>query len=377
MTTFRQLHFIKTEIMPKFVKKKIPQKQNILEFILYLAITELMFLNTPQYAVINSYVNVAKAKTDKFGANFVNAVLRNVSKNKDELLANRKCKYFSPDFLKILKRDYSKKEISEMEKFVSIEPLLDISLKSTEDASLYETATILPTKTLRFASNTIVKDIYGFDEGRWWVQDISSSLAVKSLGNIKNKSVLDLCAAPGGKTAQLLDGGAIVTAVDVSEIRLERLKENMHRLKFDKNLEIFCADALSFEANKKFDIILIDAPCSATGTYRRHPEIIHTKKMDDVEKMARLQKQILQNAKKLLKDNGIILYSTCSLSKKEGEKQINEFIQENTNFVVKPISLDDVSFSYTKDGFLRILPQHFQIFYGADGFFVACLQRIN
>ena len=100
-------------------------------------------------------------------------------------------------------------------------------------------------------------------------------------------------------------------------------------------------------------------------------------KMDDVEKMARLQKQILQNAKKLLKDNGIILYSTCSLSKKEGEKQINEFIQENTNFVVKPISLDDVSFSYTKDGFLRILPQHFQIFYGADGFFVACLQRIN
>ena len=178
MTTFRQLHFIKTEIMPKFVKKKIPQKQNILEFILYLAITELMFLNTPQYAVINSYVNVAKAKTDKFGANFVNAVLRNVSKNKDELLANRKCKYFSPDFLKILKRDYSKKEISEMEKFVSIEPLLDISLKSTEDASLYETATILPTKTLRFASNTIVKDIYGFDEGRWWGQDISSSLAV-------------------------------------------------------------------------------------------------------------------------------------------------------------------------------------------------------
>lgn len=377
MTTFRQLNFIKCEVMPKFVKKKIPQKQSILEIIFYLAITELLFLNTPKYAVINSYVNIAKYKTDKFGANFVNAVLRNIAKNKDELLLNRKCKYFSPNFLKILKEDYSIAEISDMENFVTKEPFLDISLKHNESISPYDDAIILPTGSLRFGPNTIVNNIPNFSEGKWWVQDVSSSLAVKVLDNIKGKYVLDLCAAPGGKTAQLLDKGAIVSAVDISEKRLDKLKENMTRLKFDKNLEIICSDALLFVTDKKFDVILVDAPCSATGTYRRHPEIIHTRSLEDVEKMSRLQKQILQKSVKLLKSNGIILYSTCSLSKKEGEYQIYDFIKENPEFKIVPISLKDLSVSCTKDGFLRVLPQHFQNFSGADGFFVACLQRIN
>lgn len=377
MTTFRQLHFIKTEVFSRFIKKKIPQKQKILEFVLLLAITELLFLNTPQYAIINSYVNVAKNKTDKFGANFVNAVLRNVARNKDVLLDNRKCKYFGNSFLKILKQDYTSEEIAEMENFVTQEPFLDISLKSTENVKNYNNATLLPTGSLRFPPNTIVKNIPGFAEGKWWVQDVASSLTVKALDNIRGKTILDLCAAPGGKTAQLLDKGAIVTAVDISEKRLERLKENMERLQFNKNLEIICSDALSFETNIKYDIILIDAPCSATGTYRRHPEIIHTKNFDDVKKMANTQRQILQKATQLLKENGVILYATCSLSKKEGEQQINNFINEHKEFKIKPILIEEISQSITKEGFLRVLPHHFQDFLGADGFFVACLQRIN
>ena len=250
MTTFRQLTFIKNEVMPKFIKKKIPQKQNILEYIIYLGIAELLFLDTPEYAIINSYVEIAKKKTDKFGANFVNAILRNVLRNKDDLLKNRRTKYFSKNFIDILKNDYTKKEIEEMENFVDIEVPLDVSIK-TEFEYKNNDAIKLDDKTLRFSANTKIIDLDGFNEGNIWAQDFASSIAVKSIDeiDIKGKKVLDLCAAPGGKTAQLLDRGAIVTAVDISEERLKRLKENMNRLKLNNNLNVILANALNIDYN--------------------------------------------------------------------------------------------------------------------------------
>ncbi len=377
MTAFRNLTFIKTEVLPLFVKKKIPQKQNILEFILYLGITEILFMNTPDYAIINSYVDVAKSKTDKFGANFVNAVLRNVLRKKDELLKNRKTKYFSKKFLEILKQDYKAQEIEDMEKYANIEPMLDITTKHNINQSIYSDATLLPTGTVRFAANTIVENIAGFANGDWWVQDVSSSLCVKSLSNLKGKKVLDLCAAPGGKTAQLLDAGAIVTAVDISETRLNKLKENIERLRLESNLKIICSDILDLTLNEKFDIVLLDAPCSATGTFRRHPEIINTKTLSDVKKLASLQEKLLIKASSFVKQNGILLYSTCSLSKKEGELQIKNFIKNNDNYKILPINLSGINNSITKEGFIRVLPQHFDDFLGADGFFIASLQRKN
>ena len=135
MTTLRQLTFIKTEVLPKFVKKKIPQKQNILEYLLYLGAAEVLFMNTPDYAVINSYVEAAKVKTDKFGANFVNAVLRNILRQKDTLLTERKSGYFSKNFLQILKQDYTAAEITEMEQFAAVEPPLDLTYKQTRAAT--------------------------------------------------------------------------------------------------------------------------------------------------------------------------------------------------------------------------------------------------
>ena len=262
LTTFRQLTFIKTEVMPKFIKKKIPQKQNILEYILYLGITELLFMDTPSYAVINSYVDIAKEKTDKYGANFVNAILRNVLRNKDDLLKNRKTKYFSKRFIEILKNDYTKKEIEEMEAFVNLEVPLDISVKK-DFKHTYKDAIKLDDFTLRFDANTMIVNLDGFDEGMIWAQDFASTLAVKCLDGIdlEDKKVLDLCAAPGGKTAQLLDRGAKVVAVDISNDRLSRLKENINRLKLNKNLSILCANALDIELKEEFDIVLVDAPC--------------------------------------------------------------------------------------------------------------------
>jgi len=374
MSAFRQLTFIKTIVLPQFVKKKIPHKNEILKFILYLATTELLFLDKPDYAVVNSYVDIAKRKTDKFGANFVNAVLRNILRNRTLLLEKHNQKFFSADFLKILKQDYTPVEIEEMEHFAGMEPPLDLTFKYSVH-TYPENGILLPMGTIRLPASTKITMLADFQKGNCWAQDAASALPIKCLSELKGKKVLDICAAPGGKTAQLLDAGATVTAVDISEKRLKRLKENIARLGLSQNLNTLCCDALSLDINEKFDVILIDAPCSATGTFRRHPEIMNLKKIDDVKKQAALQNKILKHCVNFLNSNGLIVYATCSLAKLEGEKQINSFVKENPDFCIKPIKLKGTEKMQTKEGFLRILPQHFKEFSGIDGFFVAVLQR--
>lgn len=374
LTTLRELTFIKFEVLPLFVKKKIPNKQQMLKYVLYLGATELLFLNTPNYAAINSYVEVAKELSDSFGAKFINAVLRNISRQKKELLENRKIGYFNKDFSDILKQDYTPLEICEMEEFTSVEPPLDLTLKATTELHFADEI-ILPTGSVRLPYHTKITDIKGYYEGLWWVQDAASAIAVNCLRELKGKKVLDICAAPGGKTAQLLDAGALVTAVDISKTRLNKLKENMARLKFDNNLQIVCADARQFGSDEKFDVILLDAPCSATGTFRRHPEVIHLKTKKDVTKQAQLQREILEHTTSFLSPHGILVYATCSLAKIEGESQIINFLHTHPQWQILPISIPELKNCTTKEGFLRILPQHFKQLGGIDGFFVALLQR--
>ena len=263
-----------------------------------------------------------------------------------------------------------------MEKFSVIEPPLDLTIKQNCSADISD-GTMLPTGSLRLSANTKVTELKGFGDGNWWVQDAASAIAVKCLSDLKGKRVLDLCAAPGGKTAQLLDAGAIVTAVDISENRIMRLKENIDRLKLGENLTTICADALHFSTNEKFDIILLDAPCSATGTFRRHPEIMHTKTLNDVKKQAGLQQKILEHSLSLLATGGFILYATCSLAKAEGERQINNFLKTHPEFEVVKIKTAGTEIMLTKEGYLRILPYSLKEFSGIDGFFVACLKRKN
>lgn len=379
LTTFRQLTFIKQTVLPHFIKKKIPEKQNVLNYVFYLAVTELLFLDTPDYAVINSYVDIAKKYTDKFGASFVNAVLRNILRQKSDLLLIHNNSYFSPEFLKILKSDYTKNEILQMERFVAVEPALDITLKKSA-INPFNDGVVLPSGSIRLPARTKVSELPFYNDGIWWVQDAAAALAVNSLTNLKDKYVLDLCAAPGGKTAQLLDKGALVTAVDISEERLETLKINMERLNLTENLTVVCSDALEFSSFRKFDIVLIDAPCSAIGTFRRHPEIIHTKTCQDVLQQTKFQKDILNHAISLLTPNGQIIYATCSLAKSEGEKQINDFLNSHPDFAILPLSIPGTDNMRTNEGYLRILPQSFIVndrpdLSGADGFFIAHLQR--
>lgn len=379
MTTLRQLAFIRESVLPRYIKKKIPHKERILTYLLYLGGAELLFMQTPAHAVINLSAEAAKRLAGQFGANFVNAVLRRVDKEKAALCALQNGHYFSRNFRQILKQDYAPEAVKAMEKYAGVEAALDITLKNTADNPLAD-GVVLPTGSIRLPANTKVSAIPEYAAGKWWVQDAAAALAVKGLGDVRGLKALDLCAAPGGKTAQLLAGGAEVTAVDISESRLATLKENIQRLDLADKLAIVQADALEFTPTSLFDIVLLDAPCSATGTFRRHPEIIHTRTVDDVRRQAALQKELIRKAAQLVTPDGKLVYATCSLAKAEGEVVIRNFIAEQPEFAIVPASIRGTEHSVTKDGFIRILPHTFvtgenTVLSGADGFFIAYLQR--
>jgi 16S rRNA (cytosine967-C5)-methyltransferase len=217
----------------------------------------------------------------------------------------------------------------------------------------------------------------GFSEGQWWIQDFSASLPAKLFGSLEGKRVLDLCAAPGGKTAQLINMGGDVTALDRSAPRLERLKENMARLGLDVTIKV--ADATGFMPPELFDAILLDAPCSSTGTIRRHPDVTWLKSHKDVDQLAALQTKLLDATLGQLKVGGTLVFSTCSLQPEEGEWQAEEFLKRQPNMSRVPVTadeLDGLSELINDQGDIRSLPCHLSDIEdntsgGMDGFFAA------
>ena len=385
LTALRRLEALR-QILDKFLHKKIPEKDKKIYYVLLLGGAEILYLNTPEYAAINEYVNIAKKYTNRFGAGMVNAVLRQINVQKENLntVFNEVC--FPESFKKVLAKDYTKEQIAEMEKTVELEPPLDISSKQHPEVWAKKlNGVLLANGTVRLSSANRITELAGFDEGQWWVQDLAASLPILLLGNIKNKKALDLCAAPGGKTAQLLAAGAKVTAVDADAVRMERLKENLKRLHLEDNLQTIVSDAVLFLNNcrEEFDVIVVDAPCSATGTFRRHPEILHNKTLADVKEQSAKQKIFLQAAAKKLKSGGKLLFCTCSIAKDEGEYQIENFLKANPDFVLCPadveilqqydgIKLDE---NIIDKGVLRTLPYYMKNIGGMDAFFAACLQK--
>lgn len=382
LTALRKLVFLR-KILKIYSKKKLPASSVFAQYALFLGMTELLYLDTPPYAVINSYVDMVKKQLDKYVAGFVNAVLRKVSADKENLLAQDNGNFFPQDFIHILRTSYGKKTLAKLEQAAQLEPCLDLTAtKPTAQLAEQVGGNLLPLGTIRLNNGGAVPTLYGYVDGLWWVQDFAASLPVKTLGNLTGKRVLDLCAAPGGKTAQLIAAGAKVTAVDISEPRLQTLKDNLHRLKLQAE-EIICANGLDFLQNfdgHPYDIILLDAPCSATGTLRRHPELVHLKKSADIHRQTELQQKLLQAVSPALAASGILLYCVCSLCKEEGEEQIENFIKQNANF--QKISLQNfvpkpLKEILTEDGYIRTLPQHLSDFRGTDGFFIAKLKKVS
>lgn len=381
LTALRNLVSIR-EVLQKYLAKKIPNKNKAAYYALVLALTEIAYLKTPDYAVINEYVNITKKTTDKFTANMVNAVLRRISSEKENLNTLFNIPHFPQNFQNILRQDYSSEQILNMEKMLSVEPPLDLTVHGNEEEIAKRlNGVLLPNGSIRLnKTDTKISELYGFKEGLWWVQDFAASLPIFLLKDVKGKKVLDLCAAPGGKTAQLLAGGAKVTALDVDKERMDRLKNNIKRLNLEQNLQTEVADALEFLAhsNEVFDIIVLDAPCSATGTFRRHPEVLHIKTTDDVKNALVLQEKMLDAVSSHIAKDGILLYCTCSIAKDEGEKQVKRFLERHPEFEL--LSFEDKELKVVEEkiidnGVLRTLPYYMKEKGGMDAFFAARLQR--
>lgn len=374
------------DLLKTLLSKKIKNKHNILKYILLVGAVEILYMDTPDYAAINEYVNLAKRATDRFSAGMVNAVLRKIAQNKEQM--EDRCRFPSA-FTQILKSDYTENQIEKMQKMLIKEAPVDISVKENPEmwaqnlnGILFENGTIrLPNP------KKAIPLLNGYHDGLWWVQDLAASLPVCFLKNLQGKKVLDLCAAPGGKTAQLLSKGATVTALDINPERIETLKQNMKRLNLTNNLSVICADAEEYLAstNQTFDYILLDAPCSATGTFRKHPEILHLKTLQDVQKQLALQQNLLSSSASCLIKGGILLYCTCSLSSDECIKQIEKFLNTHQNFKLEPLNISDIKICSGKKidmqvidkQVLRTLPYHMQNEGGADGIFACALKRIQ
>jgi 16S rRNA (cytosine967-C5)-methyltransferase len=261
------------------------------------------------------------------------------------------------------------------------EPPLDLTVKT--DAQGWATrlgATLLPTGSLRLIPSGPISQLAGYDEGAWWVQDAAAALPVRLFGDVAGRAIADLCAAPGGKTAQLAGLGAQVIAVDRSPTRLERLRENLARLSL--NAEIVMEDASVWQG-RSFDGVLIDAPCSSTGTIRRHPDIAWLKQEADLAGLANLQARLLRQAISLTKPGGTIVFCTCSLEPEEGEALTARLLAEETGLRRVPIEPAEVAGHQellTAAGELRTLPCHLPAaeprLVGLDGFYAVRLVRV-
>lgn len=385
-TTLRRLGQIDDLIIVMSERGEAPSPP-VIHHILRLGVTQLFFMDVPVYAAVDTSVRMVEEKNLPRLKGFVNAIMRRLDREgaalvaaQDEVMLN------IPVWLRELWiKDYGIDEAEALAHAVLQEAPLDISIK---DAAMLKywaeqlEADILPTGSLRRVAGGMVSDLPGYHEGQWWVQDLSASLPVKLLGDVAGKRVVDMCSAPGGKTAQLAARGAQVIALDRSAGRLRRLAENMQRLRLEENVEVVAADATEWKSTTPVDFILLDAPCSATGTIRRHPDVMALKRPQDINALADLQSRLLVHATSMLDHHGVLIYCTCSLQKDEGERRIEEFLRKHPEIVRYPIMPQDVAGlenSLSPVGDLRILPHHSgtsgTIQGGMDGFYISRLQK--
>lgn len=324
----------------------------------------------PVHAAIDGAVDLA-TKSKK---GLVNAVLRNVQRTGTDWESLGPPKL--PKWLKKpLTKAWGKAAVEAMEAVHATEPPLDLKLKDASQTDHWVKtlgARVLPNGSLRLEKATQVSKLPGFDEGAWWVQDAGATIAAKLLDAKPGETVLDLCAAPGGKTMQLAAAGADVTALDISGPRLKRLEQNLKRtgLKAD----VVTTDALHWEPQTQFDAILLDAPCSASGTLRRHPDLAYAKDGSELTALLPLQAALIDRALGWLKPNGRLIYCTCSLFPDEGEAQIEAALTRQKVKSTVP-DHDWIDPKWRTDLGLRLRPDHWAEIGGIDGFFVARLEK--
>ena len=375
-TTFRRLGQVDAVLKP-FLRKTPPPDVHAA---LRTATAQMVFMDVAPHAVVGDTVNVMRALGRDGFANMTNAVLRKVATDGKRLAANVAPKQNLPGWIRgAWERAYGQPAMRRTAAQFLKPPPLDLSVKSDPQGWAERLGgQVLPTGTVRLPTIGDITALDGFESGEWWAQDIAASLPVKMMDIGPGMRVLDMCAAPGGKTLQLAALGAEVTAVDVSGARLERLRENLARTKLDAT--VVEADALQWEPDAPFDAVLLDAPCSATGTMRRHPDVLHNKTPKTVSVLSRLQRKLAARAAGWVRPGGQLLYAVCSLQPEEGERQLPQLLEDLPAFRLNP-NLTAMMSSLPEDilsgGVLRSMPHHLGPLGGMDGFYAARLERVG
>jgi 16S rRNA (cytosine967-C5)-methyltransferase len=373
-------------VLANFLERGLPENSGTFYAILLSAAAQLMFLKIPPHAVIDLAVTQAQydARARRYDK-LANAVLRRVAKEGDAIADRLDVpRVNTPDWLwQRWVTNWGEERAREIASLNMVEPSLDLTVKS--DPAVWAErleGRVLPTESVRLLPKGRIDQLDGYEEGAWWVQDAAASLPVRLLGHIAGMQVADLCAAPGGKTAQLLQAGASVIAVDQSQARLRTVRANLKRLRLEAT--VLAADATTWQPEQRFDAILLDAPCSGTGTIRRHPDIPYLKSTADIVALAGLQTRLLDNAATLLKPGGRLVYAVCSLEPEEGEAQIASFLVRHPEFALDPVRpeevfghVDWVENSVSLRTFPYALPLETPEWSGMDGFFAARLVRRN
>ena len=357
---------------------RAPPKPVRVRNLLRLGAAQLLFLHTPAHAAVAETVALASGP-HAFARGLVNAVLRRVARDGNERLARQDAaRLNTPDWLW---RSWTTAYGEALARMIAdahlVEPPLDLSVKSDPAGWAARLGgERLCGNTVRRPAGGAIEDLPGYAEGAWWVQDAAAALPARLLGDVQGRKVLDLCAAPGGKTAQLAAAGADVVAVELSDSRAERLRSNLARLRLEAQIEV--ADALAWRPPEPVGHVLLDAPCSATGTIRRHPDIAWHKTPEDVRRMAELQGRLLAAAVEMLGPGGVLVYASCSLQPDEGPRVIERARAAGLPVARVPVEaneLDSLSVELTRDGDVRTLPCHLAGRGGLDGFFIARLRR--
>ncbi|WP_082735691.1 RsmB/NOP family class I SAM-dependent RNA methyltransferase [Polycladidibacter stylochi] len=374
-------------VLDTMLERPIPEKTGRALDILHIACAQILFMAVADHAAVSLAVELAGADSRaRPYKGLINAVLRRVTREgqsiveqQDETVLN------APEWMFARWTNaYGLENAKAIATAHLNEPYLDITLKAGQPELLDELQKEMNCErslgsSLRMQPKGGVEKLPRFDDGIWWVQDSAAAVPARLLGNIDGKNVADLCAAPGGKTMQLASMGANVTAVDISARRLQRLEQNCKRM--DLSVATITCDLKDYQPNQKFDAILLDAPCSATGTIRRHPDVAWLKREADVEKLAELQYEILEKTSNWLSPGGLLVYCTCSLELEEGELQIQRFLLENPQFSRVPVTTEELngcSEAITAQGDFRALPCHNKMkdphLSGLDGFYAARLR---
>ena len=378
MLTSSVLRFL-TQIdftLDKLLKKSIKKLPDNPKMSLRIGLAQLFILKTPKHAAVSTSVDITKSKWK----GLVNAILRQIIREENNYKKVFEDAPKLPNWLlKRWKKNWPNDYLEIIECIQEINPHIDVAVK--KDIKKWKnklSADLLPNNILRLNQGGLINEKEGYDQGEWWIQDYSSQIAIKSFSIKKNEEILDLCAAPGGKTAQMLALGAKVLSIDQNKKRIAKFKENMNRLKF--KTEIIETDILKFETKKRWNKILLDVPCSSTGIIRKNPDILYSKEEGVINNLISIQKELLQKSWSLLNTGGQLLYCNCSLETEEGELQIKKFLENNPDAKINKISsdgLDDINKSLKKEGWLRILPNDSKKVKNIDGFFIACLKKVS